>query len=323
MQDRGRKPPIDMRDFEESQQQRNYSPQGPQPGGLSYSNGGGGGRYDDGYRNPPLSPRGKSSGGNSINMVQVLLSAILGIAGSVFVFFSIGAGKADLQALDAKIAGVVAAVNTQTTQITNLTTSNFVKAETLSTYATKAELGNYATTTALAGVTKPDMSSYYTKADIDALLLKKADKGGGGGSSPGGGTINTGSYTVTLSQAQLISTSSATSPTDLTITLLNTSTLTTAPYLLFTLTPVSVSYYPTASLGTYTASFTGSGLNIVDSIGTRIEGAGLTGYTQKVTWTLSGLTMNPNQSVPIWARFKVYVAGSDVVTWNLAVKAID
>jgi len=321
MQDRGRRPPIDMRDLpDDSQQYAQQDPGGPRPspGGLSYSNGGGGSHRRDPRDYPPQPTKGKS-GGNSMNFPTALMGAILGIIGSVFVFFSMGASKADLQALEAKINTVQTNVTTQESRITAITGSNYVRAETLNNYATLASLSNYATKAEISSLAKPDMSAYYTKDQVDASFVKKGTTGTVSTGTTGT-TTTTGSYTVTMDKNQIISTATDTGNKDVTITVVNSSGAGGSPTFIFTLRPVSPTAYDTAKITTYTAYSTLSGWTTAVA-GTKQSLSDVPTLIEKVFWVAPSFYMDNGASKTIWLHFDVKT--TDVVTWTLSVQVLN
>ena len=112
-----------------------------------------------------------------MNFPTAILGAILGLVGAVVIMFQVGATKADLQAIKTEVTNsVTAQIAPITTQTSNLLNSNFVKAEQLNNYLLTTTAGaTYATKAEIPTSTKADLTEYYTKEEINTLLLKKAN----------------------------------------------------------------------------------------------------------------------------------------------------
>jgi len=307
MQQRKGRPPIDIEDLQPEEEPEEDIR--PKKGSLSYSGGGA----------PPR--RGRSQKiDNGGNMAQALIAAIAAVAISVFVSFSMFVPKTDIQAMTDKVNQAAAnaqmmassAVSVEKSRIDNIITS----------YATKAELGSYATKGEIAGLKAPDMSGYYSKADIDALLLKKANVGAVTTpvTTPGGTVVTSVGYTVTLDKTQVISMATDTGNKDLTITVVNNSGAGGNPTLLISLLPVSPSAYDTSKITTYNAYSTLSGFTAVTA-GTKQNMSDVPSLVQKIFWITPSYYMESGSSKTIWMHFDLKT--TDVVTWNLTIQVLN
>ena len=314
MQQRKGRPPIDIEDLQPEEEPEEDIR--PKKGSLSYSGGG------------APSRRGRSQKiDNGGNMAQALIAAIAAVAISVFVSFNMFVPKTDIQAMTDKVNQAATQAQSSATQAVSGIQSQV--SNIIVNYATKADLVNYATKAEIAGLKAPDLSTYptkaetYTKAEIDALLLKKANLGSvsPGTTTPTGTTTTTGTgYTVTMDKTQVISMSTDTGNKDVTLTVVNNSGAGGNPTLLISLLPLSPSAYDTAKITAYNAYSTLSGFTAVTA-GTKQNMSDVPTLVQKLFWIAPSYYMDSGSSKTIWMHFDVKT--TDVVTWNLTVQVLN
>lgn len=308
MQNRGRRPPINLDDLQGGPQEE----EGPGRGSLSYA-----------QAQAPQPPRkaggrlSQNTQGGTMNFASLLLSVVAAAAISFLLVNQMAASKADLDKfktdISAQVSTAVAPATTglaqANTRIDNViaSTSGYVKSEALSSYALKTDIVSGA--------------NYYTKAEIDDFLKKKANVGSTTTpTSPSTPTSVSGGYTVTVDKTQVISMATDTGNKDVTLTVVNGSGVGGSPALVINLTPVSPSAYDTAKITTYTAYSTLSGWTAATSA-SKQNMSDVPTLVQKLFWIAPSFYLDNGASKTIWMHFDVKTV--DVVTWNLTVQVLN
>jgi len=250
-----------------------------------------------------------------MNFASLLLSVVAAAAISFLLVNQMAASKADLDKfktdISAQVSTAVAPATTglaqANTRIDNViaSTSGYVKSEALSSYALKTDIVSGA--------------NYYTKAEIDDFLKKKANVGSTTTpTSPSTPTSVSGGYTVTVDKTQVISMATDTGNKDVTLTVVNGSGVSGSPTLVINLTPISL--YETAKVTTYTAYSNLSGWTAAKSASKQDMSDPPT-LVQKLFWIAPSFYLDNGASKTIWMHFDVKTV--DVVTWNLTVQVLN
>jgi len=139
-------------------------------------------------------------------------------------------------------------------------------------------------------------------------------------SSTSSGTSTTSSgYIITLDRNQIISMSTETGNKDVSVTVVNQTGTSQNPSLLISLTPYSPSTFEVSKLAHKSLKSTLSGFTTAQD-GIVQTNPDATTLLRKLYWVAPDFSLSSGSSKSIWLNFDVTT--TDVVTWNLEIKAL-